>query len=131
MSATPQVWDAGTEPGPQLVLFGVAATLSFVVVDLLLVGRLSLFFDLCFIVLCLVLALRIRAADMFTAGVLPPLIMLGVFVLLAITFPTSLTGSPGSIAQTVISGLAGHSVALAVGYLLCLGCLAIRRGKPG
>ena len=58
VSQTRTLWEEGHEPGRQVVALGLAVALTVVVVDLLLVGRLSLFFDLCFVVLCLGLALR-------------------------------------------------------------------------
>ena len=50
-------------------------------------GGVGLFFDLGFVALCLGLALAVRPTDFFVVGVLPPLIMVGVFVLLEATRP--------------------------------------------
>jgi hypothetical protein len=46
-------WTVGHEPGRQVVALGVALTLTAVSLDVLLVGRLTFFFDLCFVALCL------------------------------------------------------------------------------
>ena len=81
MSETRSLWEEGREPGRQVVVLGVAVTLTVVALDLVLVGQISLFFDLCFVALCLALALSVRPGDFFTVGVLPPLMMTGVFVL--------------------------------------------------
>lgn len=121
------LWEEGREPGRQVVALGVAVTLSVVVLDVLLVGRVSLFFDLCFVALCFGLALAVRPSDFFVVGVLPPLIMLGVFVLLALTEPGSIADPDDSPVQAVVTGLSHHSAALVAGYVLCLGTLAVRQ----
>jgi len=127
LTRAPRLWEEGREPGRQVVLLGVALALTVVALDVLVSGRLSLFFDLCFVVLCLYLALRVRPRDFFTVGVLPPLMMVGLFLLLAVTERTSIARAGDGVTQAVISGLAHHSGALAAGYALCLGCLAYRQ----
>lgn len=121
------LWEEGREPGPQVVALGIALALSVVVVDLWLVGRVSLFFDLCFVVLCLGLALAVRPTDFFTVGVLPPMLMVGVFILLGLTSPHVIAHPDDGAVQAVVSGLATHSGALIVGYVLCLATLAVRQ----
>lgn len=127
MSQTGTVWTDGIEPGRQAVALGLALVLSVVVVNLLLVGELSFFFDLCFVVLCLGLALVVRPDDFFAVGVLPPLMMLAVFVLLGAVAPDTIADPRDGLVQAVVSGLAHHSGALVAGYMLCLGCLALRQ----
>jgi hypothetical protein len=60
-------------------------------------------------------------------GVLPPLIMVGVFTLLGLTNPDVIAHPRDGVVQAVVSGLSQHSGALVVGYVLCLVCLAIRQ----
>lgn len=120
------LWEQGHEPGRQLVALGVAVTLSAAVLDLLLSDDLGLFFDLCFVALCLALALLVRPTDFFAVGVLPPLLMLGVLVLLDVTRPEVLGDPRDGVVQSVVTGLAQHSSALMAGYVLCLAALAIR-----
>lgn len=127
MSHARTVWEEGRETGRQVVVLGVALALSAVVLDVLLVGRVSLFFDLCFVVLCVALALAVRPTDFFTVGVLPPLIMVAVFTLLAFTRPQVIADRGDGVVQAVVSGLSHHSLALCLGYLLCLTCLAVRQ----
>lgn len=127
VTPAPTVWESGREPGRDVAVLGVAVTLSAVAIDVLLSGRLSLFFDLCFVALCLFLALRVRPKDFFTVGVLPPLMMVGVFWLLAVTDRTSIARADDGVIQAVVSGLTHHSGALAAGYAVCLGCLAYRQ----
>jgi hypothetical protein len=105
----------------------VALALTAVAVDLALGGRLSLFFDLCFVAMCLALALAVRPTDFFVVGVLPPLIMVGVFVLLGATRPGVIAEPEDGVVQAVVSGLSHHSGALVAGYVLCLACLAVRQ----
>ena len=121
------LWEEGHEPGRQVVALGVACALTVVVLDVALVGRLSLFFDLCFVLLCIGLALAVRPDDFFTVGVLPPLIMVGVFVLLGLSRPDVIAHPEDGVVQAVVSGLSHHSGALVVGYLLCLAILAVRQ----
>ena len=127
MSHTRTLWEEGREPGRQVVALGSALALTAVVIDVAVVGRVSLFFDLCFITMCVAVALAVRPTDFFTVGVLPPLLMVGVFTLLGLTRPEVIADPRDGVIQAVVSGLSHHSVALVVGYLLCLGCLALRQ----
>lgn len=136
MSVSPELtgrtlWEEGREPGRQMIALAVALALSAVVIDVALGGDLGLFFDLCFVALCLVVALRVRPHDFFTVGVLPPLLMLGVLALLDLTRPEVLGHPDDGAVQSVVTGLAGHSGALFVGYVLCLAVLAIRHRVIG
>lgn len=127
VTPAPTLWESGREPGREVAILGVAVTLSAVAIDVLLSGRVSLFFDLCFVALCLFLALRVRPHDFFTIGVLPPLMMLGAFLLLALSNRTAIAQADDGVAQAVVSGLTHHSGALAAGYAVCLACLAYRQ----
>lgn len=119
-------WDVGSEPGRAVVALGLAATLTGVTIDVVLVGRLTLFFDLTFVALCLALAVLVRRGDFWTAGLLPPLLMLTVFTFLALVARDTIADPRDSAVQAVVSGVAHHSAALLAGYALCLGCLAWR-----
>lgn len=124
-------WADGIEPGRRVVVLGLAVALTVVAIDLLLGGELSLFFDLCFVALCLGLALAVRPGDFFTVGVLPPLLMLGIFTLLGLVSPDAVAQPRDGVVQVVVSGLAIHSAALVAGYGLCLGVLALRHRATG
>lgn len=121
------LWEEGREPGRQVVALGAALALTIVAVDVALGGRITLFFDLGFVALCLALALAVHPTDFFVVGVLPPLIMLGVFILLGATHPEVLAHPDDGVVQAVVSGLAHHSGALVVGYVLCLTVLLVRQ----
>jgi Domain of unknown function (DUF6542) len=126
VSEVRSLWHEGRESGRQVVALGLALALTIVVIDLLLVGELSLFFDLSFIALCLGLALAVRPGDFFTVGVLPPLLMVVVFTALGLVSPETVAHAGDPLVQVVVSGLATHSGALVAGYALCLGTLAWR-----
>ena len=132
MSDSRTIWDEGRENGRAVVALGAAVALSAIAVNLAMVGRVSMFFDLWFVLLCLGLALLVHPRDFFTVGVLPPLIMLGAFVVLAAGRPEAIASPRDGIVQAVVSGLAHHSVALIAGYALCLVTLLVRQrlAKP-
>ena len=127
MSHTRAVWDEGREPGRAVVALGVAVALTVIVVNVAMVGRVSMFFDLWFVLLCLGLALLVRPRDFFTVGVLPPLIMVVGFAILAVDRPGAIASPRDGLVQAVVSGLAHHSVALVCGYALCLATLLARQ----
>lgn len=119
-------WAVGHEPGRQVVSLGVAVTLTAVSIDVLLVGRLTLFFDLCFVVLCLGLAALVRRRDFYLVALLPPLLMTTVFGFVGLVARSAVADPRDSLLQAVVSGVATHGVALFTGYALCLGWLAWR-----
>ena len=120
------LWEEGHESGRQVVVLGVALALTITAVDLVVFGRLTVLFDVCFVLSCVALALLVRPSDFFTVGVLPPLLMVGVFVLIGLTRPDVIADPSDGVVQAVVSGLANHAGALITGYLLSLGVLAVR-----
>ena len=120
------LWEEGHESGRQVVVLGVALALTITALDLLVFGRLTAFFDVAFVLLCVGLALLVRPSDFFTVGVLPPLLMVGDFVLIGATRPEVIADATDGVVQAVVSGLSHHAGALTVGYLLSLGVLALR-----
>ncbi|NYG56727.1 DUF6542 domain-containing protein [Nocardioides perillae] len=119
--------DRPSEAGHRVAALGAALVLAAAAFDLTFSGRLTMFFDLAFVVACLGLALAVRTDDVFTVGVLPPLLMLAAFVLLAAVDPAALDAPGDGVVQATVTGLAHHSAALASGYALCLATLAVRR----
>ncbi len=124
-------WDVGREPGRQVVSLGIALALTAVSIDILLVGHLSLFFDLSFIVMCLGLAALVRRRDFFVVALLPPVLMTSVFGFVALVDRGAVADPGDSALQAVVSGVAIHAVALFVGYALCLGWLGWRLHREG
>ena len=96
-------------------------------VDLVLSGRLTMFFDLVFITACLGLASRVRADAMFVACFAPPAVMVLAFAIIAVVDPGVVGQPDDGLLQSVIAGLTDHAAALAVGYALCLGALGVRQ----
>jgi hypothetical protein len=80
---------------------------------------------------CARAALMVRPAGFFTVGVLPPLAMLTCVALLAVAEPAAVAREQDGVVQATVSGLSGHAIALVIGYLLCLGVLAIRNQTGG
>jgi hypothetical protein len=109
-----------------VVALGLALTLTVVALDVSIGGRVGLFFDLAFVAVCLAVAMLVRPEDFFTVGVLPPLIMLVVFVVVGISHRVAIAREHDGLAQAVVTGLSHHAVALGVGYGLCLLCLTLR-----
>ena len=124
-------WEVGQEPGRQVVSLGVAVALTAVSIDVLLVGRLTLFFDLSFMALCLGLAALVRRRDFYLVALLPPVLMTAVFAFVSLVARDAVADPRDSLLQAVVSGVATHGVALFVGYTLCLGWLAWRLHKGG
>jgi uncharacterized protein DUF6542 len=116
-------------PGRGVIASTVLATAAAAVLDLALVGRLSFFFDVCFVVICLVAAMAVRSRDLFTAAVLPPLVF-GVAVCgVALIWPQAIVAGAG-LSTTFLTGLAAHAWGLVGGYsaaLLTVGARAYAR----
>jgi hypothetical protein len=123
------LWDGHTR-GSEVAALATALTLSVATIEVSLVGHLRLFFDLCFVVICLVSALMVRPRDFFTVGVLPPLLMFATMVLVALNGPDVIADRHDSTVQAIITGLAHHSVALFAGYAVCLLTLLARQRLP-
>jgi hypothetical protein len=110
-----------------VTVLAVAVALTVTVMDLLVFGRLTVLFDVCFVLLCVATALLVRPADFFNVGVLPPLLMVGIFTLLGWVDPDAIADAGDGVVQAVISGLGHHAGALITGYALSLGVLAVRQ----
>lgn len=121
------IWEEGREPGSRVVALAAALALTAIALDLVVGSRVGVFFDIVFVVLSLGAALLVRPPDMFVVGVLPPLLMVGAFLLVALTRTPAIASPGDGVIQAVVTGLGRHSIALLVGYGLCLGALAMRR----
>lgn len=124
------VWDGHTR-GSEVVALTAALTLTAAAVQVTAGGRLGLFFDVCFVAICVAAGMLVRPRDFFTVGVLPPLLMFGTMVLVALNGTQVIADPHDSVVQAVITGLARHSISLFVGYAACLTILALRRRAPG
>lgn len=124
--SAPTVWEEGRWSGRRVTRFSMLVCAVLVVVDIAATGRLERIFDSGFIVLCVGTALAVRPQDFFRVGVLPPMLLLGVAVVLALGHRSAVASADDGLIQSVISGLAHHSGPLVVGYALSLGVLGIR-----
>lgn len=122
------VWD-GDKPGSEVVALSTALVLTATTIEVTLAGRVGLFFDLTFVMICLGMALLVRQRDFFTVGVLPPLLLLGTFVIVALNGAKVIAQPHDSVVQAVVTGLAHHSLALFFGYAVCLGTLLGRQQR--
>lgn len=102
-------------PGRGVVLVTGLATAAVVGLDFALTGGLSIFFDLCFVVVCLIAAMAVRRHDIFTTGVLPPLVYAAAVGAVALLAPAAIVDSAG-LSKTFMTGLAGHAATLVAGY---------------
>jgi lysylphosphatidylglycerol synthetase-like protein (DUF2156 family) len=123
------LWEGRTR-GSEVAALATALTLTVATLEITLAAQLGLFFDLCFVVICLMAALMVRPRDYFTVGVLPPLLMFVTMVLVALNGPKMIANPHDSLVQAVITGLAHHSVALFAGYAVCLLTLLARQRLP-
>lgn len=121
------LWEEGRHSGRLVRTMAVAALVVTAFVDVIVFDRVSLLFDIVFVALCVAAALAVRPRDFFLVGVLPPLMMLGAVLLLALV-SRDLVGERGDgLVQAVVSGLAHHAGALVTGYVLTLAILALRQ----
>jgi hypothetical protein len=121
------LWEEGRQPGRLVAHAAAGVTLLVVLANLLLAHRLTLFFDVVFVLTAVTASLTVRPRDFFVIGVFPPLLMAGTVLVLAVVDPTSVADPGDGLVQAVVSGLAHHSGALVAGYGLTLLVLAIRR----
>lgn len=106
-------------PGRGVVLLTAMAAGGCAALDFALTGGLTIFFDLCFVVICLVAAMAVRRHDVFAAGVLPPLVFAGVIATIALLRPTVFIAD-GDLSKVFLTGLAAHADALVAGYAVAL-----------
>lgn len=119
MTRARTLWEAGDEPAQAVALLGVALAFTALVVDLLIAPGVGAIYDVAFVALCVLLALRVRRDDFTLIVVLPPALMLVTF------WAHALTADSGT-AQELIRSLSEHVGALALGYALFLVLLLVR-----
>lgn len=129
VTAAPTIWDEGTDPARRVVLLGVALILTAAALDLLVGDDLEWIFDIGFVLLAPTLALRVHPRDFFAISVTPPLLMIGLFAVIALMEPAVIARADDGLVQGTFTGLAHHSWALLIGYGLCLAFLQVRRKR--
>lgn len=121
------LWEEGRRPGRLVAVAAGLLVLLVVLLDLLVFSNLTLFFDIAFVLVCLMAALAVRPQDFFVVGVFPPLLMAGTIAVLAMLTPGSVARPTDGFGQTLVTGLAHHAGALVIGYALTLVVLALRQ----
>lgn len=115
--------------GRGVIVTSLLASVGFVALDLTLTGALTIFFDLAFVVICLVGAMAVNRKDLFTASVLAPLAFGGVVAVVAIASPTTFS-AVGGFGKAFPTGLAAHAGGLVAGYGLALATVSSRAFAP-
>jgi len=112
-------------PGRGVVMVSLLACAASAVTDVSLTGGVTMFFDLWFVTVCLVGAMAVRRADLFTAGVLAPLVFAAAILLVSWLTPDAFVRD-GGISREFLTGLAQHAEALVAGYGVALATVAGR-----
>lgn len=112
-------------PGRGVIVLSSAAAVLAVLSDFSLTGGLSIYFDLWFVVICLVGAMAVRRSDLFTAGVLAPLLFGALIALISLVAPATFTDR-GGFGTVFPTGLTEHAGALVAGYGVALFVVACR-----
>ena len=115
-------------PSRGVVLVMGAATAACGALDFLLTGGVGYFFDLCFVVICLVAAMAAGPRALFTVGVAPPIVFAVLIGWLTVTAPHTIAS--GSMTTVFLTGLATHAPALVTGYAVAI-MVACARGLSG
>jgi hypothetical protein len=121
------LWEEGRQPGRLVANAAGALVLLVVVLDLVVFSGVTVVFDVAFVLVCVAAALAVRPRDFFVIGVLPPLLMAGTVVVLALLTRSTVADPGDGFLQAVVSGLAHHSGSLVAGYALTLAILALRQ----
>lgn len=121
------LWEEGRTAGRAVVLAAALLVLVTAGVDLLVLGGITPVTDIAFVLACVAAPLAVRPRDFFVVGICPPLLMTAVFGVLALTARGAFTDPADGFGQAVVSGLARHAGALAVGYGLTLALIGLRR----
>lgn len=112
-------------PGRGVVLISAITAAGCAALNLLLTDTLTIFFDLCFVVVALTAAMSVLRRDLFTAGVLPPLLFAAVIAGIAVMDPQTFVPAGGP-SKAVLTGLATHAIGLVAAYGATLAVVACR-----
>jgi hypothetical protein len=114
-------------PGRGVCLLTLVALGGCAAADLALARGITMFFDLCFVTVCLVASMSVRRRDLFTTGVLPPLVFAAVVGAVAILSPGTFVQVGGAF-KAFMTGLAEHAPGLVAGYAVALVTVGSRVG---
>lgn len=123
-------WVDAEPPTAQVLLVGASALLAAAFVEILLLDTVGLLVGICLVAVSLGTALTVRPRDLFSAGVLPPLLLVGLLTVVAVLYPGGIDVSrlspSASLAQRVIAGFVDLAGALVVAHALALLVVALR-----
>jgi TRAP-type C4-dicarboxylate transport system permease large subunit len=88
--------------------------------------ELTVFFSVGFILIGMLCALSVRRSDLFTAGVLPPLLLAIVMAVFAFAMPRAVSTPTGSISNAWVAGLAHHAGGLVSAHAAALLIIGLR-----
>ncbi len=125
MSA-PTLWEEGQWSARRVTGSSALGCLLLAAANLAATSQLDLIFDVGFVLLCVAGALLVHPRFFFRVAVMPPLLLVGVAVLLTFTIRSLVVGSGAGAIESVMSLLVTHSAALFIGYAGALGVLLIR-----
>lgn len=117
-------------PRGQVVLAAAAALTSAALLEIALRGHLGLLTSAALVLVSAAAALTIGSSDLFTAGVLPPLLTLALVLGVAVLRPSAVSvaalDSGAATVQVLIAGFVDVAGALVVGHMLALGLVGLR-----
>ena len=113
--------------GGRVTRLAVLAVVVVLALDLAIFRHPTILFDIAFVLTCVGAALAVRPRDFFRIGVLPPLLLLGLMLLIALIHRGWIARDGDGLLQAVVSGLAHRASGLLTAYLLTLAVLAIRQ----
>ncbi len=121
----------GAEPPVRLVVAAAAGLLlGIAAVEIVLLDTLGWLFGIGLVLVAVGTALAVRVQDLFTAGVFPPLLLIGALVVVAVVHPAGIAVTQldpaASAPQRVIAGFVDLAGALVVAHGLALLLVALR-----
>ena len=123
-------WVDAEPPVKQVLVVGASALLAAAFLEILLLDTVGVLVGLCLVAVSVGTALTVRPRDLFSAGVLPPLLLVGLLTVVAVLYPggidVSRLSASASIAQRVIAGFVDLAGALVVAHALALLVVALR-----
>lgn len=114
----------------QAITLACAALALVAALDIIIDGTIGLLFSVGFVLVAVTAPLSVESGSLFGPGILPPLLMIGSILMLAIVVPDAIatdgiSATAGTL-QRLIAGVIDHATALAVGHLLALGVIGLR-----
>lgn len=112
-----------------MVTLGVGAMLVITLLDLA-DGRIGFLFSLGFALVVVTLAMAIDVRDLFPAGILPPILLLGLLLVLCVVKGSSVAvngvEADAGLVTRYIATVIDHGLTLVVGHGLALGVIVWR-----